>query len=109
MVESYQPRPTINKFEDTKINPTLTKGRLYIELPPYDGEVEIKIYDAQGRVVKYMITNKRFNEIYLNNSPGFYLINIYFNQEKIFDKKIIVHPSSLYGAQKQLPKNNLTY
>ena len=99
MVENYQPRPTINKFEDTKVNPTLTKGRLYIELPPYDGEAEIKVFDIKGRLVKDILTNKRFNEIYLNNPPGFYLIAIYYNQEKMFSRKIVVSPSSLYGSE----------
>ena len=99
MVENYQPRPTIDNFSDIKINPTLTKGKVYIELPPFESVVNIKVYDIKGRIIKNISTLQRFNELHLHNPPGVYLIDIYHNQNKIFNQKIIISPASSYGGR----------
>ncbi len=99
MIENYQPHPTIDNFSDIKINPTLTRGKVYIELPPFEGVVNIKVYDIKGRITKNISTLQRFNELHLHNPPGVYLIDIYHNQNKIFNQKIIVSPASFYGGR----------
>ena len=98
MVENYQPRPVVNEFDDIQINPSFTRGRLYIEFPSYSGKIDIKIYDIRGRIIKHLTTYKRFEEIYLTNPSGIYIINVYHNQERVFNQKIVVSPSSPYGG-----------
>ena len=39
------------------------------------------------------------NELHLHNPPGVYLIDIYHNQNKIFNQKIIISPASSYGGR----------
>ena len=90
MIENYQPSPTIDDFNNIKINPTLSKGRLYIELPPFEDIINIKIYNIRGQVVEDILTLKRFNEIYLNQSEGIYLVGIYQNNQKIYNQKILI-------------------
>ena len=98
MLDNYQPRPTISQFEETKVNPTLSKGRLYIELPPYVGSVLISVYDVSGKVVYTSRVNDRFNEIYLNVKEGIYFLSINYNGNRVFTKKIMISQSSPYGA-----------
>ena len=53
MIENYVPRPTVDEFSETKIYPSYSKGRIFIEFPVFDGSLEIKIYDIMGD--KYMM------------------------------------------------------
>ena len=98
MIDNYQPRPTINRFKETKINPTHTQGRVYIELPPFSGNIIISAYDISGKMLYRTITTKRFNELFLDVSAGVYIINIEYNNQLIFSSKIMVTPNSPYGA-----------
>ena len=98
MIENYQPRPTISQFEDIKINPTYTKGRLYIEFPPFNGKLELEVYDIMGRRVYYKTIYQRFKEVYLNSSSGTYTAVVLHNGERVFIKKIVVSSSSPFGA-----------
>ena len=98
MVENYQPKPTISQFEETKINPTHTQGRIYIELPPYEGTVLISVYDITGKVVYTSRTDRRFNELFLQTSNGMYIVNIIHNGKNVFSKKIVIDTNSLFGA-----------
>ena len=98
MIENYQPRPTISEFEDIKINPTYTKGRLYIEFPPFGGKLELEIYDMLGRKVYYEEIYQRFKEVYLNNPSGTYIISVKYNGERVYKKKIVISSSSPFGA-----------
>lgn len=91
IIENYQPRPTINQFKETEVNPTYTQGRIYIELPYYSGEAFILIYDISGKIVYTSKTNQRFNEIFLNNSDGMYIVNISYENKLVFSKKIIIN------------------
>ena len=98
MIDNYQPRPTISQFEETKVNPTHTQGRIYIELPPYEGDVLISVYDITGKVVYHSRTNQRFNELFLNTSDGMYVVNINHKGKNVFSKKIIISRNSIFGA-----------
>lgn len=98
MVENYIPRPTIDEFSETKIYPTYTKGRIYMEFPVFEGVVEIKIYDIMGRLIVNESTSQRIKEIFLNHAMGTYIITIGHKGKIRSKKKIIVSDSSPYGA-----------
>ena len=107
MLDNYQPRPTISQFEETKVNPTLSKGRLYVELPPYVGSVLISVYDVSGKAVYTSRVNDRFNEIYLNVKEGIYFLSINHDGNRVFTKKIMISQGSPYGADISKFVNNL--
>jgi hypothetical protein len=98
IIENYVPRPVINIFDETEISPSYTKGRLYIQLPEYGGHLEIVVHDIMGRRVFREQTHQRFKQLYLNQPAGTYIISIYHKGNRVFNKKIIISPSSPFGA-----------
>ena len=98
MIESYEPRPTINIFEETKINPSYTKGRLYMEFPDYEGYIKIEVHDMLGRKVFSEKTYQKFKHVYLNQPAGTYIITVEHRRTMVFKKKIVISETSPFGA-----------
>ena len=101
IIENYIPRPTVNTFDETKINPTLTKGRLYFEFPEYEGRLDIEIYDIMGRSVwSTNLWGERYYELFLGkNVNGTYIIQLIYNKKSVFSKKIVINSNSPYGSE----------
>jgi len=90
MINNYNPKPNISYLEETRINPTLTKGLFYIHLPKYNGVIQIFIFDVSGKLIEYKtLHGTTFNifDISSNNS-GMYFIKLVDNNF-ILTKKII--------------------
>lgn len=91
MLNSFISRPIVNNLLETEINPTLTQGKFYIQLPDYEGVIEIYIIDLSGRIVEHRsVVGKTFNVFNItNNSNGMYFVKILDNNQNIFSEKIL--------------------
>lgn len=91
MLNSLMPRPDVNNLSETAINPTITTGGFYIQLPDYDGFVSIYIFDAIGSLIEYRhVTETTFNVFDITkNSNGMYFIKILDDNNNIFSNKIL--------------------
>ena len=63
---------------DIKIKPTITRGRIYIELPEYEGRLDIELYDMRGRTVySSTLFGERRYELFLGkHTNGTYIFQI---------------------------------
>ena len=90
MINNYKPKPNINYLEETRINPTLTKGLFYIHLPNYSGIIEVFIFDIGGKLIEYRSLHGKTINIFdiSNNGNGMYFIKLTHNNF-ISTKKIL--------------------
>ena len=94
LINNYIPQIAISGFENTKIYPTFVEDKIYFEFPEYEDKIEILFFNLQGQLLKKStVENKWFHLIYpYELVPGFYLINIYHNNIKVFSQKILKNP-----------------
>ena len=106
LLNNYVPKPILNGFENTVVRPTFTKGRVILQFPHYEGILEIKIYDILGRVVYTESTTFPFIDIRLNVSNGSYIIDVFKEGERVYERKIIINSASPYGASLNIFNND---
>tara|TARA_B100000963_G_scaffold176268_4_gene153345 strand:- start:12375 stop:13697 length:1323 start_codon:yes stop_codon:yes gene_type:complete len=98
LLNSYVPKPILTGFENTKVRPTFTKGRIILEFPQYEGTLKIAIYDMLGREIHMRQTTFPFIDIKLNIPNGSYIIDVLKKDKRVFQQKIIINSGSPYGA-----------
>ena len=98
LLNSYVPKPQLTGFENTIVRPTFTKGRVILQFPDYKGMLQIIIYDMLGRRVYTESTTFPFIDMRLNMPNGSYIIDVFKNTERVFQRKIIINNASPYGA-----------
>ena len=92
MINSYEPRPIINGFENTKIYPTYVLDKLYFEFPEYSGIIKISIYNLQGKLVNvFNIQDKHYTIFYLSHlTNGIYIVNLSYQETSVLNRKILI-------------------
>ena len=90
MLNGLMSRPNVNNLSETEINPTLTQGAFYIQLPECKGTIDIYILDISGSTVEHRtVIEKTFNVFDItNHSNGMYFIKVLDNNNNIFSEKI---------------------
>ena len=106
LLNNYVPKPILNGFENTVVRPTFTKGRVILQFPQYEGILEIKIYDILGRVVYTETTTFPFIDMRLNVPNGSYIIDVFKEGERVYERKIIINSASPYGASLNIFNND---
>lgn len=83
--------PLPETFEGININSNHNKDGVYIELPEYEGRLDIVIYDLLGRILNIETLNgQRFKQVNLNRfDDGVYIINLTNNGLKVYSQKIV--------------------
>ena len=105
LLNNYVPKPILNGFENTVVRPTFTKGRVILQFPEYEGILEIRFYDILGRVVYTETTTFPFIDIRLNVPNGSYIIDVFKEGERVYERKIIINSASPYGASLNIFNN----
>ena len=90
IVKNHISRSEVNYLSDVIVNPTLTEGVFYVELPNYDSITNVSIFNVSGKIVNQrQIHQKRFNTFDISgNSDGIYIVKITDNIN-VVTKKII--------------------
>jgi hypothetical protein len=94
----------IQRQLDIKIYPTVTKGRVYIEMPKdiiINGITQVLVVDMMGKVVEMETIHQEKNlTLFLYKlSNGTYSINLINGGYTIHSSKIIISKSSIYGGK----------
>tara|TARA_R110001592_G_scaffold54758_4_gene167776 strand:+ start:6164 stop:7423 length:1260 start_codon:yes stop_codon:yes gene_type:complete len=91
MINSYEESSTPETFNKTKIILNHTYDGFYIELPKYEGELKIVIYDILGRILNIeTLSGQRFKQVNLNRySDGVYIVNLINEGRKVYSQKVI--------------------
>jgi hypothetical protein len=89
---------------DIKVFPTVTRGRIYIQMPndvTISGVTQVLVTDIMGRVVEMeMIHQEKQITLFLyKHTNGTYNINLINNGYNIHSSKIIISKDSPYGGE----------
>jgi len=106
LLDNYVPKPILNGFENTIVRPSFTKGRVILQFPDYEGELQIIIYDMLGRIVYIEYTTFPFIDMRLDLPNGSYLIDVLKKSERVYQRKIIINSVSPYGASLNIFNND---
>jgi len=89
IITNYIPRPEVNHLSDVLVNPNLTEGEFYIQLPN-NTIVTVSIFDMNGKIIEQRhIHEKILNTFNISkNDGGVYFIRISDNTN-VITKKII--------------------
>jgi len=91
LISNHQPIPSTSDFSGIVINPTLTTGTFYVSLPENNEEIEILIFDLNGRIISKVDANGE-NLIIFNiedKSNGMYFVVVKSLDEYILSRKIL--------------------
>lgn len=80
---------TLSEIVEFSIYPNPVSDRLNVQLNSIDSEIQVKIFDIQGRMVKQFILNSTESEVDVTDlAKGVYIISVNFG-EKLHSKRFI--------------------